>query len=295
MFGRGTSDTKGSGAAMLWAMKMLAEEGGVEGRNVGLLLGVDEEVTMRGVRQFTTNDLASLDGPVEGVVVGEPTGLYPLVAHHGAARWVLETEGEAAHSSLPELGANAVSLMCRLVVAIERDYRPQLERVHPLAGPPACSVTVIRGGDQPNIIPPGCVARVDRRLAWGTDIEPAEEMLRAVLSAEVERVRSSGVPGVALKWKLEREGYFPGLDDRQGALFQEGVLRVLDRLGLEMRRVGAPFCTHAGWYSRLGIPAVVIGPGEFAAAHREDESISLDQLQQGVRVYRDLARVRIDP
>ncbi|MCC5829099.1 MAG: M20/M25/M40 family metallo-hydrolase [Phycisphaeraceae bacterium] len=293
MFGRGTSDTKGTGAAMMCAMGLMAKENPPEDRNVGLLLSVDEELGMRGIGRFVTHDLETLGGPVVGVIVGEPTALYPLVAHHGSVRYELVTQGVAAHSSMPDLGKSAISLMCRFVTAIEAEYRPMMERPHPLAGPPACSVNQIRGGDQPNIIPVQCRASVDRRLTCHADPEQAESELRQVLSDVANRV--AGVSGMAEQWRLERVSSYPGLDDRTGETWQRAVLGVLETLGHEARRLGAPFCTHAGAFSQAGVPAVVLGPGDPWAAHREDESIPLDQLAPAVEVYRRLAGIRIDP
>ena len=51
IYGRGACDTKGSGAAMLWALREYAR-GAVRPRNVGLLFAVDEEARMTGAQAF---------------------------------------------------------------------------------------------------------------------------------------------------------------------------------------------------------------------------------------------------
>jgi len=41
------------------------------------------------------------------------------------------------------------------------------------------------------------------------------------------------------------------------------------------------FGTEAGlFHDRLGVPAVIVGPGDIADAHRPDESIDPDQLMR---------------
>ena len=37
-----------------------------------------------------------------------------------------------------------------------------------------------------------------------------------------------------------------------------------------------------------GLPAVVLGPGDIAQAHRADEFLELDQFEQGIKVYQEL-------
>ncbi|MBP8257508.1 MAG: M20/M25/M40 family metallo-hydrolase, partial [Opitutaceae bacterium] len=85
LHGRGSCDTKGSGAAMLWALKNYAA---LPGRrlNAGVVFVVDEESSMTGAQAFAAHDLKSF-GPLIGIVVGEPTQLRPVVAHNGALRW----------------------------------------------------------------------------------------------------------------------------------------------------------------------------------------------------------------
>jgi acetylornithine deacetylase len=49
-----------------------------------------------------------------------------------------------------------------------------------------------------------------------------------------------------------------------------------------------PFYTEAELYrSGLGVPTVVCGPGAIDKAHRVDESILFDELEQGVTLYAD--------
>src|SRR5690606_31565943 len=52
LYGRGTCDTKGTGAAMLWAMREY-ELSGRDGANVALLFSVGEEDQQIGARLFT--------------------------------------------------------------------------------------------------------------------------------------------------------------------------------------------------------------------------------------------------
>ena len=51
---------------------------------------------------------------------------------------------------------------------------------------------------------------------------------------------------------------------------------------------GVTYGTDASQFSQIGIPVVVLGPGDIAQAHTKDEWLSLEQLHLGIDVYRRL-------
>ena len=52
---------------------------------------------------------------------------------------------------------------------------------------------------------------------------------------------------------------------------------------------GVPYGTDAGPLAESGLPSLVLGPGDIAQAHTEDEWIDLDQLRAAVDVYHEIA------
>ncbi|MGA1399943.1 MAG: M20/M25/M40 family metallo-hydrolase, partial [Phycisphaerales bacterium] len=166
LYGRGACDTKGSGAAMFWALQAYAK---AERRphNVGLLFALDEEARMTGAKAFAAVELKEFLPKLRGVIVGEPTLMRPVVATNGVIRWKTITRGRAAHSSVPANGQSAISAMLRVVEALESNYVPTVTGSHPLTGRAAMSVNVIRGGTQVNIIPEYCEIECDRRTVRG--------------------------------------------------------------------------------------------------------------------------------
>jgi acetylornithine deacetylase/succinyl-diaminopimelate desuccinylase-like protein len=280
VYGRGTCDTKGTGAAMLWAMKQYAQDGKGP-NNIALFFGVDEEVGMHGVLSFLKQDYPGLGFVPSGVIVGEPTELMPIIAHNGVIRWQVTTHGVASHSSVPHDGRSAISMMMKLVHAIESDYIPTVTAEHKLTGRAACSVNMIRGGSAPNIIPDQCVIDVDRRVVPGEDYE-------AILPAFIEVLDRARAEDPTIKCGFEVGTTHAPLLPAGGEGLLSAIKDVLGRLGLPTLAVGAPFATHASHYSNAGLPAVVLGPGEIDQAHTCDEYISTDQLERGVDVYRAL-------
>src|ERR1700693_1473314 len=103
LYGRGSSDTKGSMAAMLWALKS------VDLSKLSVAVGfaglADEEFEQFGARACALRNMADF------AIVGEPTNLNVVHTHKGTAWIEIETRGKSVHASLPETGLNAIDRM----------------------------------------------------------------------------------------------------------------------------------------------------------------------------------------
>lgn len=278
LWGRGSCDTKGTGAAMLWAMRQYAA-GKAQPNNIALLFAIDEEFGMTGVRAYVREHRAQMGFKPVGVIVGEPTMLAPITAHNGCVRWIIRTKGVAAHSANPAKGKSAISAMMRAVDAVESRYVPSLTTHHAMTGKAQCSINMIQGGNQINIIPELCEVRVDRRVVPGEDPETVLPAVQAVLDAAGLR-------------DAEQELIFqcPPLCPEHSERLVKPMQRVLAGLGLPTESRGVPYATDAGDLGVAGIPTLVIGPGDIGQAHTKDEFLALDQLHKGVEVYEAMMR-----
>ncbi|MBL9215703.1 MAG: M20 family metallopeptidase [Opitutaceae bacterium] len=274
LHGRGACDTKGSGAAMLWALRDYAR--GPRGpRNVGIAFILDEEARMEGAQAFAARELREFPR-LRGVVVGEPTRLRPVVAHNGALRWRSITRGVAAHSSDPSKGRSAITAMLQVISALEGRFIPLARRESPFTGRAAASINVIRGGSAVNIIPDYCEIVCDRRLVPGET------------PAQVLAERDAALSGLA----VEHDGQYlaPPLPPENSAALHAWMEPALAAQGLDPAAIGAPYATDASHYAAAGAQVVVIGPGELAQAHTHDEWLARSQLAAGTGLYLALMR-----
>jgi acetylornithine deacetylase len=285
IFGRGACDTKGTGAAMLWALREYASSSD-RPNNVALLFTTDEEMRKTGIKAFTERQMANLGWTPAAAIVGEPTMLAPIVAHNGFARWITRTRGVAAHSSDPSKGRSAISDMMKVVAILENEYAPALANAHPLTGKAQCTVNMIRGGSGVNTIPDTCEIEIDRRVVPG---ESAEDVL-PVVDSLYERLRREDPE---LRIENEITMMDSPLDPAVGRDFVRTVQDCLNAQGLDGTPQDAAYGTDAAQFSESGIPAIVLGPGDIAQAHSRDEWLSLDQLTRGVEIYGNLMRTDI--
>jgi acetylornithine deacetylase len=277
IYGRGVCDTKGSGSGMLWALRDYAQQS-VKANNIALLFVTDEESSKTGATAFAHFQLSNLPWKPLGIFVGEPTSCKPVVAHNGVIRWKIRTRGLAAHSSDPSKGISAISAMAKLIVEFEREYCSVISLNHPLTGIAACSVNTISGGIAVNIIPNTCEIEIDRRTLPGEDSAQVLLEMKGILDAIAQKD-----PSIVIETSppfIDHQ-----LDPNVNHEIANRVSQILTDMGLPGTHSGAGYGTDASTYSAVGIPALVLGPGNVEQAHTKDEWLEIDELEKAVLVY----------
>ena len=115
--------------------------------NLGQL--VDEVDESRLVANLATMVATPSVNPFDGnvAIVGEPTELKVCHTHKGQLCMHIKTFGKASHSSVPEMGINAISLMADVIKGIERYANDLAARPgHPVCGHARVNPGVIKGG-----------------------------------------------------------------------------------------------------------------------------------------------------
>jgi acetylornithine deacetylase/succinyl-diaminopimelate desuccinylase-like protein len=263
IYGRGSSDTKGSMAAMLWALKTVdPAQLNVAVAFAGL---ADEEAWQLGAKACAARKFADF------VIVGEPTGLDVVYTHKGTAWLEIETVGKSVHASLPETGVNAIDLMTDALKRLKDEF-PTILPVQKSAvlGNPTISTGRIRGGVKINVVPDRCYAEIDIRVLPGQ-----ENMASAVADFFCKQQISATVRPIKISAPLYTDSAHP-------------IIGKFTSLG--SRLIGASWFCDAAFFSREGTPAIAIGPGSIAQAHTADEFIEVTELERGAEFFANFLR-----
>jgi len=265
LYGRGTSDMKGFLAAALAAVPALAAA--PLARPIHLAFSYDEEAGCRGVPHLLAR-LPELCAPPAGAMIGEPSGMRPILAHKGKAAARVTLRGRSGHSSRPDLGLNAVHAMASVLQAA-------VSKAHDLANGPfdqtfeppysSLQVGVIQGGQALNIIPDRCSLDIEARAIAGVD--PAA--LLAPIRAAAEVLQASGI---GVEW--EDLSAYPALSLAR----QTGLAELLTELTGQEPLAAVSYGTEAGLFQAAGIDAIICGPGDIGRAHKPDEYILASEL-----------------
>lgn len=275
LYGRGSCDAKASLAAMMVAVVEVARNR--PPTDVWLCAAVDEEFTFGGAAHLVSSGFRA-----DRAIVGEPTKLQVVTAHKGAVRWTVTTTGRAAHAATPWDGENAIYKMGPIVQALER-YAALLQSrpAHARLGPRTLNVGTIEGGRTVNTVPDRCQIRVDRRVLPG-------EALAEVVNSLGQYLGAQGLAEQAEVEEILRDAPMEVPDD------SPWVQAVLAAAGSVVpTATGAVhYGTDASKFAEVGIPAVVLGPGDIAQAHTANEWVDLDQVHAAREIY---ARVLAAP
>ncbi len=261
---RGTADMKGFLAAALVLLEQL--DHGTLRAPVHLALSYDEEVGCAGVPGLLDVLATGRSGAgtclPEVVVVGEPTGMRLCDAHAGKVAHRIDLVAAAGHSSRAGTEPTAVHEAAALATL-----------VHDLNDPArgtSANVGTIHGGVAVNVLAPTCTLEFEVR--HGADVDPDDVLATVRAAVDDAHRRLSTVGGHATTEATVR---YPALAPDAGTPEVAALVDIVD--------TGAPgpvaFGTEAGlFHQRLVVPAVIVGPGDIADAHRPDESIDPDQL-----------------
>jgi acetylornithine deacetylase len=274
LFGRGACDMKGFIAVALAAVPAFAT---AKLRTpIHLALSCDEEVGCKGVRPLIHYIRENLPRPA-AAIVGEPTSMRVVNAHKSAIAFSTEVTGLEAHSSCTHLGINAILVAGELLGELGRLERELHDRGDPSGrfDPPYSTLHVgtISGGTARNIIPRRCTFDWETRLLPGAD--PEEIPARFADFAGPLRRRMQAVSG-SCGIVTERTNLVPGLAPEP----QSGAEPLALRLAQANATHAVSYCTEAGLFQSIGIPAVICGPGSIEQAHKPDEFVEISQLAQ---------------
>ena len=182
-------------------------------------------------------------------------------SHHGAT-------AAGGHSSLADRVPNPLLALARAAVALD-DLGQRLQDLGPAGLRGLCmNIAALDGGMAFNIIPAAAFLTFSLRPPPGVDLE-------GILAQSREVVAAATAP-LSTQWSMVATNPAFATRDRAGfaPLFGERATADL------------PFGTEAGQFVEAGIDAVVFGPGRVEQAHKANEYVDLDDLEEAVAVFR---------
>ncbi len=260
IYGRGSTDAKGSVSCMLMALFNLAGSGHKLPGRVSLAVTVCEESAGENNGMYRLRQ--KIDRP-DAALIGEPTMLHPCAAQKGLLILKLETEGEAGHAARVT-GPNAIYEMADCLQKVRKIYFPE---ENPFIGTTRITPTTIEGGTARNAHPDSCTVFIDIR----TIPEVPNDMI-------IERFRKE--LGISISVYSDR--FVSTSTDPEHAIAKAAEEVTGNPL------FGSP--TTSDWVFLADVPTIKIGPGNSLDSHTANESIATSQLEQGVQVYEKMIR-----
>lgn len=271
--GRGTCDMKAFIAVVLAKLPQMLERG-ME-TPLHFAFSYDEEVGCLGAYSLVDH-LKTMPVKPKLCIVGEPTGMKPIIGHKGICDYDCIVRGKEAHSSLAPYAVNAVENAAELVAHIKsiarrmasdgpfnRQFDPPFTTVH---------VGVMKGGTALNIVPNRCEFSLEiRNIPEVNPEDLMEEIRRHAFQVLEPRMKDIDVE---TGFEFKPAAGVPAFDmDKE----DEAVHIVLSLSGANTTEK-VSFATEAGIFQQGGIPTVVCGPGSITEAHKPNEFVAQEQI-----------------
>ncbi|MBS1067807.1 acetylornithine deacetylase [Gluconobacter cerinus] len=272
VYGRGACDMKGFVGVILGMAPNIAAN--PPAFPVHFALSFDEELGCLGAPLMIQDFIAKGYRP-RACIVGEPTGMEPVVAHKASRVYNCHVHGKSCHSSQPQVGVNAV-IYASKIIAFLHDLSVDLrlrETQDASFTPPYGTLVVgtIEGGVSANTVPEFCTFSFILRTLPTTDIGKFEDKIRDYIATDVipEMQREHATAFVT----LERSAAVPAMRE-QISDATKSLMAVL-----QTTQTGhVSYGTEAGLFQASSIPTLVCGPGSILQAHKPDEYVELQQL-----------------
>src|SRR4051794_18799810 len=254
LIGRGAYDMKGALAAMMCAVKDVADNPHVRVRFICVPDEESEDVSSRSTDVLVAGGLRG-----DFAITGEPTDLHIGVQAKGVLAVRALVNGIAAHGSTPWLGDNAILKAHDAFRRIET--LPFSRQSSDLFDRPSINLARIEGGDAFNKVPDRCTMDVDIRYLPTQDPGEILAQIRAIPDLEVLKCFTRA-PAVVSR----RNPHVRALRD--------GIGRSIEGEALSIGRDGA---SDAISFLEAGIPAVEFGPVG-SGHHGPEEWVSISSL-----------------
>jgi acetylornithine deacetylase len=273
IYGRGACDMK-SYLAVALAMAPRFAAANLRAP-IHFALSYDEEVGCIGARGLL-EDLTRNNIRPAGAIIGEPTGMQPVIAHKGKRAYKCCVRGKEAHSALTPHGVNAIEYAARIITYI-RHMAERLQACEPRdygfdVPFTTLQTGLISGGTASNIVPRECVFHFEFRYLPGANPEALEREIKdyaeRVILAEMQRTD----PGTGIS--IETKSDNPGLSMNES----DEITRLAQALSRNPSTAKVAYLTEGGLFQQAGIPAIICGPGSIEQAHKPDEYVALEQV-----------------
>lgn len=278
-YGRGTADMKGFLACVLSLVDRMT--GTKLTKPIHLAFSHDEEVGCIGVRSLI-DELEKRPVKPRFAIVGEPTLMRIATGHKGKIAARATCCGVDGHSALAPKALNAIHLACDFVGFIRQSQEEIVEAGSRDEGYDVPYTTLhvgrIEGGTALNIVPGKCTVDFEIRNIGRDDGKSILDRLIAG-GKRIAVERRSAFPEADIRVDVVNE--YPGLTTP----LDSDVVRFASRIVDHPDPFNVAFGTEGGLFSsRLGVPAVVCGPGSMDQGHKPDEFVALSQIEACDRV-----------
>ncbi len=286
IYGRGSTDMKGSLCASIFAAAEMQKENKLNKQYVVSASVLEEEV--EGVALGNIIDIVK----PENVIICEPSKLKIKLGHKGRIEYLLDINGETFHSAFPGKFNNTINLAADALNALKNI---KFINSHEM-GDGILTPTGLVTNSNTSMAPSKTTIRFDRRTVPGDTEESTTKEIMDVLSnvdnnAFSLRVEEANAECYTGKKITCRKIFKPWVLDKNHKLVNN-LSNAVEKNNLDVNLGYWGFCTNG--VESMGnrkINTIGFGPGDEELAHTTNEYLEIEQLVSACKVYKELINI----
>ena len=279
LFGRGTNDMKAGLLNLALTMIEIKENNELQRGTIRFMATTGEEVGAAGSKKLYEEGYME---DVDCLFVAEPSHDTIIYSHKGSLNFRITSNGEAAHSSMPYNGYNAINPLMKYLLELDNALNQDL-RQNEVLGELVMSTTIFNAGDQVNSVPANAVAEINVRTIPEFDNDE-------VIALFKETADKYNAEGSDIKVEVTRS--LPSVFTNGQSKMVEWTKELGKKyLGFDIRQEGSPGVTDASNLLRgkdEDFPFMMFGPGETKMAHKVDEYVYKEYYLAFFDLYKEL-------
>ena len=279
LYGRGTNDMKAGLVNLALTMIEFKANNELKNGTVRFMATTGEEVGGAGSKKLYEEGYMD---DVDYLWVAEPSPETIIYSHKGSLNFRITSLGEAAHSSMPHHGYNAINPIMKYLLELDEKLNND-PRSNEVLGKLVMSTTILNAGNQVNSVPEKAVAEINVR----TIAEFDNDEVIALFKETAEKYNQEGSK-IEVKVTMSLPSVFTTGKSDMVELTKELGKKHLD---LDIKVEGSPGVTDASNLLRgkdASFPFMMYGPGETKMAHKTDEYVRKDYYLAFFDIYREL-------
>lgn len=279
LYGRGTNDMKAGLVNLALVMIELKENHELKNGTVRFMATTGEEVGGAGSKKLYEEGYMD---DVDYLWVAEPSHDTIIYSHKGSLNFKVTSFGEAAHSSMPDQGYNAINPLMKFLLELDEKLNSDT-RSNDVLGKLVMSTTIFNAGNQVNSIPERAVTEINVR----TIPEFNNDEVIEIFKKTAEKYNNEGAK-IQVDVTMSLPSVFTTGQNDMVELAKELGKK---HLGLDISLKGSPGVTDASNLLRgkdENFPFMMFGPGESKMAHKTDEYVYKDYYFAFFDIYKEL-------